>query len=481
VAEDRVRLYLEFTMTDAARRDESDSNLSAFRLGVFANEFLWNLDQAVVADSEPHRRVALGLVQRLGAIGAIFTGMRTDAPLQDFLKGAREHLPDRMTGNYSVWFSDLLLAGEEDGDDINAGELWYSNFGVRSEREKLLKVIVDSTLSTTQQRQWFLLGLLIDSGRHPPDTGSHLYKFNPPRDRRHVVPVNSQSIVTNDDEDEDEPELPPLRVLEPGELRPGRDWWREVVGLSEQLKVPCNFVEPDLSTASSIVETVEQMIASARTTIKANAPAPLISLSDGHQQPASGLPTVGTAHKDPEVSPLAGGGTDVLNGNSTEQRDEEVEVSQSDEMMDPTIVPKPPDENQPQNTSTSIPESTSAGDSKENPNQVQGTRFGRWTIYKYHVQFDGLPPLNMTWSYRKIFQCLLEHRHNPVDQAHLIEVGWGPNSQRSKTNLIPLISILGKQLRNYLKETLGDQLPQELILCPARGKDLCYQLNPAVR
>ncbi len=261
-------------MTDAARRDESDSNLSAFRLGVFANEFLWNLDQAVVADSEPHRRVALGLVQRLGAIGAIFTGMRTDAPLQDFLKGAREHLPDRMTGNYSVWFSDLLLAGEEDGDGINAGELWYSNFGVRSEREKLLKVIVDSTLSTTQQRQWFLLGLLIDSGRHPPDTGSHLYKFNPPRDRRHVVPVNSQSIVTNDDEDEDEdePELPPLRVLEPGELRPGRDWWREVVKLSEQVKVPCNFVEPDLSTASSIVNAVMQMIENTSKAIAAPRP-----------------------------------------------------------------------------------------------------------------------------------------------------------------------------------------------------------------
>ena len=37
-------------MTDAASKDDSENNLAAFELGVYANQFLWNLDQAFVGN-----------------------------------------------------------------------------------------------------------------------------------------------------------------------------------------------------------------------------------------------------------------------------------------------------------------------------------------------------------------------------------------------------------------------------------------------
>ena len=73
-------------MTNVASKDDSENNLAAFELGVYANQFLWNLDQAFVAESEPHRNVALGLIERLSAIGAAFTEMKNNAPFENFLR-----------------------------------------------------------------------------------------------------------------------------------------------------------------------------------------------------------------------------------------------------------------------------------------------------------------------------------------------------------------------------------------------------------
>lgn len=111
-----------------------------------------------------------------------------------------------------------------------------------------------------------------------------------------------------------------------------------MVNLCQELHVPCNHAEPDPSTASAIVNTVKQMIESACETIAASqsdahlqatiATASLTALSDGHQKSASGSPTVGTARKDQEGNPPAGGGTDALNGNSTEHRVEDVSARQ---------------------------------------------------------------------------------------------------------------------------------------------------------
>ena len=98
-------------MTASAPKNDSAANLSTFNLGVFANQFLWNLDQAVVAGSEYHRVVALGLIRRLQVIGAEFTEMRTDAPLQIVLDKIRKQLPDNVSQEYGEWWDDVLSSG----------------------------------------------------------------------------------------------------------------------------------------------------------------------------------------------------------------------------------------------------------------------------------------------------------------------------------------------------------------------------------
>ena len=166
-------------MTDVASTDDSATNLSAFNLGVFSNQLLWNLDQAVLARSERHRIAALGLVQRLQAIGADFTEMRTDEPLQVALSEIRKELPENVSQSRGEWLDDMLSSGRDPSDDSSDGEWWYSHFGLDQKRKRLWHVIVDATLQTAEQRLWFELGELIDSGRHRPDTGCHVYLFNP--------------------------------------------------------------------------------------------------------------------------------------------------------------------------------------------------------------------------------------------------------------------------------------------------------------
>ena len=251
-------------MTDAASKDDSENNLAAFELGVYANQFLWNLDQAFVAESEPHRNMALGLIERLSAIGAAFTEMKNNAPFENFLREIRGYLPATLRSQRVEALEDFISEIFNVDSDLSEGERWYQfldPFG--QEREKLRKILFDDTVQTLQQRQWFRLGWLIDAGRHPPDTGHCLYKFQPTRNRRRLPPALAQPDLINDDE----PEVPMFRTFEAGELSPQGEWWQSVFGLGQQLDVPCNSNEPDQSTASSVVDAVEQMIASVRETI----------------------------------------------------------------------------------------------------------------------------------------------------------------------------------------------------------------------
>ena len=251
-------------MTDAASKDDSENNLAAFELGVYANQFLWNLDQAFVAESEPHRNMALGLIERLSAIGAAFTEMKNNAPFENFLREIRGYLPATLRSQRVEALNGFISQSFNVDSDLSEGERWYQfldPFG--QEREKLRKILFDDTVQTLQQRQWFRLGWLIDAGRHPPDTGHCLYKFQPTRNRRRLPPALAQPDLINDDE----PEVPMFRTFEAGELSPQGEWWQSVFGLGQQLDVPCNSNEPDQSTASSVVDAVEQMIASVRETI----------------------------------------------------------------------------------------------------------------------------------------------------------------------------------------------------------------------
>jgi len=475
-------------MTDAASKDDSENNLAAFELGVYANQFLWNLDQAFVAESEPHRNMALGLIERLSAIGAAFTEMKNNAPFENFLREIRGYLPATLRSQRVEALNGFISQSFNVDSDLSEGERWYQfldPFG--QEREKLRKILFDDTVQTLQQRKWFRLGWLIDAGRHPPDTGHCLYKFQPTRNRRRLPPALAQPNLINDDE----PEVPMFRTFEAGELSPQGEWWQSVFGLGQQLDVPCNSNEPDQSTASSVVDAVEQMIASVRETIaplqsdarhqSKDATSSLLALSDGQQQSASGSPTVGNAPKDQEVPPLTGGGAGVLKGDSTEQRGEDSAVIQTNETIDSTGEPSQLDQNRHQDCFADNPDSATGKKPKEKSEQERGTRIGRWTIYHHQVQFDGLSRVEMTHNYRCVFECLLKHEHNAVDQTTLIDIGWGLNSGKDAKNLKPLISKLQKQLRNYLKDTLGKQLPKKLFLCKAKGKDLCYQLDPSVR
>ncbi|MCX7406671.1 MAG: hypothetical protein NTZ32_01150 [Planctomycetales bacterium] len=300
-------------MTDAASKDDSENNLAAFELGVYANQFLWNLDQAFVAESEPHRNMALGLIERLSAIGAAFTEMKNNAPFENFLREIRGYLPATLGSQRAETLEDFISEIFNVDSDLSEGERWYQfldPFG--QEREKLRKILFDDTVQTLQQRKWFRLGWLIDAGRHPPDTGHCLYKFQPTRNRRRLPPALAQPNLINDDE----PEVPMFRTFEAGELSPQGEWWQSVFGLGQQLDVPCNSNEPVLSTASTIVEIVEQLIESARKTIAANAPSLLTALNYEYQWTPPGSPNDGTERKDQKVTSPAGGEAGIKSGDS---------------------------------------------------------------------------------------------------------------------------------------------------------------------
>ncbi len=441
----------EFTMTDVAPRDQSETNMSAFDLGVYANQFLWKLDQAFVANSDHHRLAALGVIQRLRTIGSVFTEKKTNAKLEVFLDKISEYLPETLGRDRSEMLRDFQIESYNVDSDLSDGKRWYQYLGsIGQERENLRKVINNRTLQSAQQRVWFDWGVLIDSGRYPPDTGIFLYNFNPPQNRRRFTIPIPQSILTNDDE----PEVPLFRTFEPGELPPQSEWWQELLHLCEELDVPCNPEEPDLSTTDSVVETVKQMIERARETIAPNAPAPLTTLSDNHQQAAPGSPNVGTARKDQEVTSPDGGEADPANGNSTEQGGEDASsrqpVTTTQVFVNPSGAVLPPTPAHP-NVAGALgdndwPKSgaasgdTKSGDSRPTtaqqlesskvPSQVisQITRpameeHGSWEFDAGKVRFkrgqwNSMP--RQSWA---ILRCLAK-KTEPVSLRNLIDAAW---------------------------------------------------------
>ncbi len=143
----------EFMMTDVAPRNDSDSNLSAFELGVYANQFLWNLDQAFVAGSNDHRLAALGLINGLRSCGAGLVEMKPDMPLSEFLKQIERYLPAKPGSSFMEPIFDSLSHGQDEQDIRPEGEWVYSEHEVGKEREELKRVIVKGTLQTPQQRK----------------------------------------------------------------------------------------------------------------------------------------------------------------------------------------------------------------------------------------------------------------------------------------------------------------------------------------
>ena len=384
-------------MTDVASTDDSATNLSAFNLGVFSNQLLWNLDQAVLARSERHRIAALGLVQRLQAIGADFTEMRTDEPLQVALSEIRKELPENVSQSRGEWLDDMLSSGRDPSDDSSDGEWWYSHFGVGRERESLRRVIVDSTLHTPQQRLWFELGALIDSGRHRPDTGYHVYRFNPWLVGPLPATTNPQSIEAINDGPESPLPIgnlpaaeqgPQLRTFEPGELPPRQEWWLGLTHLCEGLRVPCNPEPPDLSTSSSIIDTAENLIER-------------VQVALGASRTDANVPTVVGP---PSVTPAQMGG-----------------------IAGPDAV-------------------TSSIHSNPKPNEV----IGNWKFFDAEVQYADFNTFIITQPYHGTMHCLLKDRINK-NWKHLAAAGWGEGNTKIAKDITTTICRLRKTIRENIE------------------------------
>ena len=500
-----VLLLSEFMMTDVAPRGESAANLSAFDLGVYANQFLWNLDQAFVVGNNDHRLAALGLINGMRSCGAGLVEMKPDMPLSVFLIQIERYLPAKPGPDFMESIIDSLYRGQDERDFRPEGEWVYSQYEVGQEREDLRRVIVDETLQTLQQREWFRLGWLIDSGRHRPDTGNYLFKPDLRPLGQLPAPVHPQIIQTSDEVPELLPQnvspsadeqRRPYRTFTPGELPPPPGWWLELFHLCQRLHVPCDRKPPDLSTVSYIVEIVEQMIERARTTIAPNATATLAASSDGHQQSASGSPTIGTARNDQEWPPPTEAGNDPLNGDSTEQLGEDVSVRQpvtaTENLVTPagTIIPLTPtapivgvtlNENGP--TQTDEGSSSSKDGDLITPMPVPPAigleTFGKWEFWPTEVQFKDNGRLPLTGVERAILERLLRTK-NPegwVNWTVLASEAWDSDADPDRKVVIAGVYRLNKYSREYAKKCGSSKLVSSY-----GGKgDLSYRIEPLLK
>lgn len=354
------------------------------------------------------------------------------------------------------------------------------------------------------------MGWLIDSGRHRPDTGNYLFK----PDLRPLGllpnPVDPQPIQTSDENSE----LPlqkvrpsaaeqrcPYRTFTPGELPPPPGWWLELFHLCQKLHVPCDRKQPDLSTVSSIVDAVDQMIASARATITdsrsdvltltAITTSPLSALSDGHQQSATGSLTVGSVRQHREGTPFAGGGTVALNDYSTEHRVEDVSARlpvattgtlaatlQTENTTPHAVVM--PDENGP----TQIGEGSSGSKNGDvtppmsDPPASESERIGSWECCPTQVKDSGWLVLHDLPG--AVFKLLLQTK-NPdgwVTWESLGDGAWdqGPGPE-GRNLVIAVVYRLNTISHDYAK----DRGSKRLVHSRGRLDRLSYRIDPTLK
>lgn len=439
---------------------DSGDCLFAFNLGVFSNELLWNLDQAVLAGSKRHREDALGLVQRLQAIGSKYTGMRTDAPLQLVLNEIREELPENIPESRAEWLDDNSSRYRDPADERSDGEWLYDQFGLGRIRKKLRQVIIDATLATPLQRLSCELGMLIDSGRHRPDTGAHIYRFNPwllgpmpavptPKsDPKNDTVLEDQSSTVSTDAYEQQPLF---RTFEPGELPPRPGWWQELTHLCEELHVPCSPEPPDLSTTTGIIDTVELLIEKAR--------ANLAELQSDLRPLRREIPDQTGADvvvNQPVIAPR---------------------VTQAGVVSSTTPGPRGTPETLGKSDSPHRFEgSTNSNSSDAMPTEI----IGKWKFYDAEVQFADLPKLLISQPYRGVLTCLLKCK-DYRNWKLLRDAGWSEEDDANRKNIVEAVSRLRDKLKKYLEPALGDQLPENPILNRLSGDDLRYRIDDLLR
>ena len=519
-------------MTAFAPYDDSAANLSAFNLGVFANEFLWNVDQAVVAGSGHHRIAALALIRRLQALGAEFTELKTDAPFQVVLNEIREYLPDNVTQSYGESWDDELSRGMDTSDCRSEGEWWYGHFSLDRERQRLRQVIVDETLQSPEQRLWFRLGDLIDSGRHRPDVGHQIYQGPPgfigPPSPHHTQGSDGGSMWSPFNPDwggvgaPASEQLPGLWTFSSGQLPPRPEWWQEVVHLCQQLDVPCNPDEPDLSSPQLVVAIVEQLIESARSMLcdrqsDASVPSALASAamagSGGEQQQSTTCsPIVRPEHRGDEESSPAGGEADVLNrsscvlptgdGASSEfdvantpqaARDgtvptkalvssNRVEASggvDSTQMNDRGSGPIDADAPQPADTTPDHGADQAAHSPQTGPPVEEPEKIGNWRFWPVQVEFKDNTRFGLTDQPRAILKCLLQTK-NPdgwVGWTRLANDAWEKDAEPDSKAVITGVS----RLRAKLKKGLENQCPSDPITSQGSKTDLSFRIDSSLR